>query len=884
MLLMMACHEDLSMTRYVPRLIAWAFLFLGSAASNAATINAASCSEANVASAISSAAVGDTVQVPAGSCTWSSLSIAKAVTIKGAGIGVTNITLGTGNSVTKQAAGIIRIRDFSFSKSGGGNESKGFEVGGSWLSAQPVVIQNNAFTISGSGLFKLNVNGGVIIAGNAFTGDWDDSFIQPKGGDPSSWTTADTMGTRDTTGTANHYIENNTFYGGTNQGIDCDDNSRCVYRYNTLTYSSFNSHGWDTSPEGVRHFEVYNNTFIHDGGTTAIANQNWVVWIRGGTGVIFNNQIADIAGSYWGDKAELHFSIRGAEDSRPQGSCANVSYPVPRQLGQNHNGTSYFTDPIYIWGNTGATVTDANWNWGNPCGFTWSTFFQWGRDAINTGTAKPGYTAYAYPHPLLAEGPPDTENPTTPTSPSVNCVSATQCNVSWTASTDNVGIAGYDVQRCAGAACTPTGAVYQTSGTGTTYASTGLSGSTLYRYHVRGRDAAGNVSSYSTVAQDTTDAAVTYTVTPSAGANGSISPNTPQTVTSGNTQQFSVTANATYEATVAGTCGGSPSTGTGTFTYTTSAITGNCTVSATFAVQAGPPALPEGPGLAAAYPNDSGITGHGSVLFADGFETYTSNGQLTSSGNWSNYYQGSNLLLDTTTFFSGAKSLRIRMPSSGVEVSNAIVRPISPSRDKIHLRVYARYQSGYSGMNSAHNGIRITANYSGPGTIPNGSDFFYVSVEDSRYQGETQPGYTNAYVYFPEQDDAYGEHWYPSGLTSNGAGPNGGFGAYFVARTNLAPPTGQWIAYEVMVHANTAGLRDGRIAVWKNGTLVADWQNIRFRDVSTVKINEIQLENGGQGSTQQNDKWYDNVVIATEYIGPMSSFLPAPTNLRWYPR
>lgn len=371
----------------------------------AATINAVSCSQANVSSAISSAAVGDTIQVPAGSCSWSGLSISKAIYLKGAGAGQTNITLTGDNKITKQSNGIIRVSNFSFSKNGGGNESKGITIGGSWKNAEPVIIQDNSFIISNSGLMKLAVAGGVIIANNLFNGGWDDSFIQPKddGDSENSWGTVDTMGVRDTTGRLNHYIENNTFYGGTNQGIDCDDSTRCVYRYNTLTYSSFNTHGYDTSPKGIRHFEVYNNNFIHNGGSSQIANQSWAIWIRGGTGVIYNNQIANIAGSYWGNKSEIILSIRSAEDVRPQGSCANVKYPVPRQLGQSYDGTKYYTDPIYIWGNTGTVAISDGWNWGNPCGLTWGAFFQWGRDGVN-GSAKPSYTAYSYPHPLLIQG------------------------------------------------------------------------------------------------------------------------------------------------------------------------------------------------------------------------------------------------------------------------------------------------------------------------------------------------------------------------------------------------------------------------------------------------------------------------------------------------
>ena len=80
-------------------------------------------------------------------------------------------------------------------------------------------------------------------------------------------------------------------------------------------------------------------------------------------------------------------------------------------------------------------------------------------------------------------------------------------------------------------------------------------------------------------------------------------------------------------------------------------------------------------------------------------------------------------------------------------------------------------------------------------------------------------GTTNAYVYHPEQNDNYGEHWYPSGYTSNGNGPDGGFGAYLWRAVTMRPPRGEWLAYEVMVQANTPGSRDGRIAVWENGVL-----------------------------------------------------------------
>ena len=70
-----------------------------------------------------------------------------------------------------------------------------------------------------------------------------------------------------------------------------------------------------------------------------------------------------------------------------------------------------------------------------------------------------------------------------------------------------------------------------------------------------------------------------YSVTPSAGANGTISPSTVQSVLNGATKTFTVTPSGGYSAIMSGTCGG---TLTGT-SFVTNPITGNCSVIASFA-------------------------------------------------------------------------------------------------------------------------------------------------------------------------------------------------------------------------------------------------------------------------------------------------------------
>jgi fibronectin type 3 domain-containing protein len=90
---------------------------------------------------------------------------------------------------------------------------------------------------------------------------------------------------------------------------------------------------------------------------------------------------------------------------------------------------------------------------------------------------------------------PDTTPPTVPGNLVATVVSPAQINLSWAASTDNVGVTGYKVERCSGAGCSNFSQIG--TPTATTYNDTGLTGSTSYSYRVRATDAAGNLSTYS---------------------------------------------------------------------------------------------------------------------------------------------------------------------------------------------------------------------------------------------------------------------------------------------------------------------------------------------------------------------------------------------------
>ena len=110
----------------------------------------------------------------------------------------------------------------------------------------------------------------------------------------------------------------------------------------------------------------------------------------------------------------------------------------------------------------------------------------------------------------------DAQPPSAPTALTATVVSSSRIHLAWTASTDNVGVTAYRIERCQGAACTSFAQVGSASAV--TFADTGLTGATSYSYRVRASDAAGNLSGYSNVATATTTG-VTDGTPPTAPSN-----------------------------------------------------------------------------------------------------------------------------------------------------------------------------------------------------------------------------------------------------------------------------------------------------------------------------------------------------------------------------
>ena len=99
---------------------------------------------------------------------------------------------------------------------------------------------------------------------------------------------------------------------------------------------------------------------------------------------------------------------------------------------------------------------------------------------------------------------PDTQAPGAPGTLTATAASPSQINLGWGAATDNVGVTGYRVERCAGVSCANFAQI-ATSATAS-YNDATATASTTYSYRVRAVDAAVNLGTYSNIATATTPA------------------------------------------------------------------------------------------------------------------------------------------------------------------------------------------------------------------------------------------------------------------------------------------------------------------------------------------------------------------------------------------
>ena len=185
-----------------------------------------------------------------------------------------------------------------------------------------------------------------------------------------------------------------------------------------------------------------------------------------------------------------------------EGDLPNI--PV-RDMLQNplNRDEAILATQLGVWSTSNFNATNPNWSqaYNGMSDVSVTSFDYWavnGNDNNNQIIAST-YGRGVFTGSFTATAVPDTEAPSVPSNLTASNTTQNSTDLTWTASTDNVGVSGYDILQDGSV-------VASVSGTTTNYQVTGLSPNTSYAFRVRANDAAGNQSGNSNVANVTTDA------------------------------------------------------------------------------------------------------------------------------------------------------------------------------------------------------------------------------------------------------------------------------------------------------------------------------------------------------------------------------------------
>lgn len=183
--------------------------------------------------------------------------------------------------------------------------------------------------------------------------------------------------------------------------------------------------------------------------------------------------------------------------------------------------------------------------------------------------------------------------------------------------------------------------------------------------------------------------------------------------------------------------------------------------------------------------------------------------------------------------------------------------PLEPIDNHIYVRLYLRLDDNFT-MGSANQlklfsingGATLKDTYGGAGKRPTGYNKFGTTLSIDNWNE------LHLYTYHTGQKGGYGEWIYCNG---------------FFCGPKLS--IGTWHCIELMLKANTPGIRNGEVKAWLDGDLVISEDELHFRDGENVKIRRFPVTGyfGGAGirnTSPRNQRIYiDNYVISKKPIG-----------------
>jgi hypothetical protein len=126
-----------------------------------------------------------------------------------------------------------------------------------------------------------------------------------------------------------------------------------------------------------------------------------------------------------------------------------------------------------------------------------------------------------------------------------------------------------------------------------------------------------------------------------------------------------------------------------------------------------------------------------------------------------------------------------------------------------------------------------------------------------------KPSFVTASYWWKTKPDGRGDYW----------------GNSFQPEPDQVPQRETWVCVEWRVKANKGGKEDGELDCWIDGKKCGGFRGIKWRATDALRVNKVQLPlwleaaayaRAGGGTTRT--VWYDDGVVATQYIGPKSPY------------
>lgn len=273
-------------------------------------------------------------------------------------------------------------------------------------------------------------------------------------------------------------------------------------------------------------------------------------------------------------------------------------------------------------------------------------------------------------------------------------------------------------------------------------------------------------------------------------------------------------------------------------------------------------------GIAAQYPGDRGIEKHPEVYFSTGFEARDWRRQWSQVGG-----KVETIATDPENKFEpldgqACRAFLAKGELTAMNMTWQFQKQTGSEPEEVYFRYYLRFGADWKQTVQGGKMPGISGTYGRAGwggRKVNGKDgwsargqFFLSLPEGNPLAGKQPLGW---YCYHADMEGNYGSGWVW----------NEGYRGFL--------DNNRWYCVEQHLKLNTPGesdrqgQRDGLLRVWIDGRPAFTKTDIRFRDIASLKIEQIWMNvyHGGTIPSPHDQHLYvDNVVIAKRYVGPMS--------------